>query len=120
MEALDITRIAAASLDAHLAENVQVLHVTDVTTLADYFVLATGNSTTQVRALGDHVEMALKNEGITPLRMDGHAGTSWVVFDYGTVIVHIFTQQTRDFYGLERLWQDAVPVALSELGITTL
>lgn len=118
MEALEITRIAAKALDDHLAENVQVLHVTDVTTLADYFVLATGNSTTQVRALGDYVETALKNEGVAPLRMDGHAASSWIVQDYGTVIVHVFTQQTRDFYGLERLWQDAVPVELSTLGIT--
>ena len=74
--------------------------------IADYFVIATGTSSTQVKSLSDYVETELKEQGIQPLHQEGYASSSWVLLDYGDVVVHIFTEQTRGFYDLERLWKD--------------
>lgn len=115
MNAMEIARIAARTLDTHKAEDLVALDVADVTSLADVFLFATGGSTTQVRALADYVEEELKKEGVTPARTDGLAGAAWIVQDYGDVILHVMTRQTRDFYGLERLWQDAAVIPLTEL-----
>ena len=115
MESSEMTRVIVSTLDQHKAENLLALRVSDVTSLADVFVFATGGSTTQVRALAEYVEDELGKRGVAPLRADGLAGASWIVQDYGDVIVHVMTQQNRDFYGLERLWQDAEVLPLAEL-----
>ncbi len=111
----DMVSKAAASLDKHKAENIRVIRVSDVTVVADYFVIANGTSTTQVRALGDYLEEDLRGQGITPLRTDGYRSPNWIALDYGAMIVHIFLEETRDFYDLERLWKDGEPVPLSDL-----
>lgn len=105
---------AAKILDAKKAQGLSVIRVEDVTVLADYFVIVTGNSSTQVRALADEVEFKLKQEGITPGHIEGHDTHSWVVLDYYSVIIHVFDPQAREYYDLERLWADGEKLNISE------
>lgn len=78
--------------------------------IADYFVIATGTSNTQVKALADEVEYRLKEKGVAPGHIEGYNSNSWVLLDYGSVVVHVFTQESRSFYDLDRLWQDGEEV----------
>ena len=98
-----------------LLESAQrLLEITELTTLADYFVLATGSSNTQINALVDNVEKVLTEEaGEEPLHREGYRGGTWVLLDYGCIAIHVFNQEARAFYGLERLWQDGRPVDLT-------
>lgn len=114
MESKELAIRLARALDAKKALNIRVLHVEDLTTVADYFVIATGTSTTHVGALADEAEFQLGREGVQVLRTEGHDGKRWVLLDYGSVIVHVFTQEAHDYYDLEHLWADAKPVPASE------
>ena len=98
--------IAVKALDSKKAVEISALEVGSLTIVADYFVIAAGTSTTQVRALADEVEYQLGLEGIEPRQIEGKA-TGWILLDYGTVVVHIFDRQSREYYNIERLWQDA-------------
>ena len=103
----ELARRIAAILDDKLAADIKILHVFDKTTVADYFVIAGGNSTTQVRALASEVDFKLGEEGITPLRSEGTSEGSWAVLDYGCVLVHVFLPDARAFYNLDKLWTDS-------------
>ena len=113
MEARELTRQIVVSLDKHKATNIKIIGVTDVTSLADYFVIAQGTSSTQVKALTDYVEFELGEQGVKPLRVEGYNAAGWILMDYGTVIVHVFEEETRRFYDLERLWKDGEPNELT-------
>ncbi len=103
------------SLDKHLAKEIRLIDVETVTSICDCFVIAHGNSSTQVRALSDYVEKEVNDKlGITPLRTEGYQSTGWVLIDYGEVIVHIFNEEMRGFYDLERLWKDGTDVDITE------
>ena len=99
-----------AILDLKKARGIKLLHVADKTVLADYFVICTGNSNTQTRALGDEVEYKLGLRGVDPVHYEGRDNNNWVVVDYGSVILHIFSGESRDFYKLEKLYGDAKAV----------
>lgn len=101
---------AVRSLDTHKAANIQVLDVSQVTSIADYFVIASGGSANQVRALSDYMEQDLDKEGIHPIRSEGYRTGDWITLDYGDMLVHLFRREVRDFYDLERLWADAAVV----------
>ncbi len=101
-------------LDARLAENIKLLHVTDKTIIADYFVICTGNSTTQIRALAGEVEYRIGESGLKPGHIEGEDVANWICMDYHSVIVHIFTEENRDLYRLEKLWDDATEIDISE------
>ncbi len=100
-------------LDKKKAEDIQALKVTDLTILADYFVIASGTSTTQVKALADEVEFQLGEAGIEPRGTEGFRGANWIVLDYDDIIVHVFYQDAREEYQLERLWADGEQVDIS-------
>ncbi len=102
-------------LDAHKAQEIKVLEVFDQTIVADYFVLCTGTSNTQVKGLAGEVEYKMGLAGVPDLRMEGYNEGSWVIIDYGSVLVHIFRRETRDFYNLEKLWSDAKDVDITAL-----
>ena len=110
MEPKALAGLAVASLDKHKAEDIKVIGVTELTSIADYFVIASGTSTTQVKALSDYVEEELGQQGVTPLRVEGYNASNWILMDYGTVLVHVFQRETRQFYDLERLWRDGSPL----------
>ena len=110
----EMTEIAVKALDDKKGRDIKVLRTADQTTLADYFIICSGSSNTQVRALAEAVEEALSKAGEEPHHIEGHRGGQWTLMDYSSVVVHVFTEEGREFYGLERLWSDAQPVDLSE------
>lgn len=105
--------VAVTALDSKKGKDIRVLHIEEQTTLADYFVICNGTSTTQVRALADAVEDAMSKAGEEPHHIEGHQGGEWTLLDYSSVVVHVFTEEGREFYSLERLWSDAAPVDIS-------
>ena len=104
---------AAKALDEKKGGDIAAIEITEQTTLADYFVLCTATSTTQIKALADVCEKALKDAGEPPHHIEGHRGGTWILLDFSSVVVHIFNEEAREFYDLERLWSDAAPVDLS-------
>ncbi len=106
--------IAVKALDSKKASKITALKVEDLTILANYFVIASASSTTQVRALADEVEYRLGEMGVKPKNIEGYQSQNWIVLDYYDIIVHVFLEETRDFYQLERLWADGTPVDISE------
>lgn len=115
MDPKELALMAAKALDDKKAKELQVLETGHLTTLADYFVICTGTSTTQVKALADFCEKTLKDAGEMPHHTEGHGDGGWVLLDYSSVIVHIFMPEAREFYKLERLWNDAVNVDLTDI-----
>ena len=92
-------------LDAKKAHDIEKIAVSDKTVIAEYFVICTGNSNTQVHSLTDEVEYQLGRQEVKPLRVEGKDGNAWIIMDYGTVIVHVFNREARQFYNLEKLYQ---------------
>ena len=106
---------AVKALDDHKGVDIRMLEITDVTTLADHFVICTGTSSTHVKSLCDSVEKAMDEAGEPVLRREGHRSGTWVLLDYGCLVVHVFTEETRQFYDLERLWSDARKIDLESI-----
>ena len=107
--------IAVKALDSRKAKNITALKVEDLTILANYFIIASATSTTQVKALVDEVEYQLGEKGVKPKSIEGYQSQTWIMLDYYDIIVHVFLEETRDFYQLERLWADGTPVDISEI-----
>lgn len=102
---------AARALDDKKGLQIKLLAVAEVTTLAEYFLICTGTSNTHVKTLCDAVEAAMDEVGEPLISREGHRGGTWVLLDFGSLIVHVFTDEARAFYDLERLWNDATPIA---------
>ncbi len=96
----------AEILDSKKARDIKILHVEDKTVIAEYFVLCTGNSSTQVKALAGEVEYRTEQRGLLPYSVEGRDNNSWILLDYSNVIVHIFSREAREFYNLEKLYED--------------
>ncbi len=111
----ELAEEAVKVLDAKKAENIKVLETADVTVLADYFIVCTAGSTTHIKTLSDEVEKRLSELGEPPIRTEGYRAGGWVLVDFGCVVVHIFTEETRQFYNLEHLWSDAPQKDISAL-----
>ena len=107
MESFEIITIAANALNEKKGRDISAIKVGDLTVLADYFLLCTANSSTQVRALADEVEEKAKEAGFNFHHREGYNGESWVLIDFLDVIVHVFDRENREFYALEHLWEDA-------------
>ena len=103
------------ALDEKKGMNIKLLKIDKVSSLADYFLICTGTSNTHVRTLCDYAEYTLEQLGEPMLGREGHRGNSWELLDYGTIVVHVFTEEARQFYALERLWADAETVDISEI-----
>ena len=112
----EMAKVAALALDEKLGKNITVMHTTDVTVLADYFVICTANSTSHIKSLVDIVEFKMEQEGEPAHKREGDRNSGWILLDFGCVIVHVFMEEARDFYGLERLWADAERVEIENLG----
>ena len=114
--AKELALLAARALADKKAKEIQALEIGDLTTLAEYFVIATGSSNTQINALVDNVEKVLHEEaGEEALHREGYRGGTWVLLDYGCIAIHVFSSEAREFYGLERLWRDGKPLDISEI-----
>ena len=114
--AKELALLAARALADKKAKEIPALEIGDLTTLAEYFVIATGASNTQINALVDNVEKVLHEEaGEEALHREGYRGGTWVLLDYGCIAVHVFSSEAREFYGLERLWRDGKPLDISDI-----
>ena len=106
-------KVIVKALDDKRAEDIDVLNISELTSLGDYFVICTCNSNVQVRAAADEVEVKAKEAGIEPLHVEGYRGGSWILIDLGDIIVHVMDRETREFYSLERLWDDAEKISVN-------
>ena len=112
----ELAILAAKALDEKKGKEISAIEITDITTLADYFVIATGSSNTQINALCGSVEKLLEEQaGEKPLRREGYRDGTWVLLDYGCICVHVFSAEARAFYDLERLWADAELVDIRDI-----
>ena len=109
--ALDVTR----ALDEKKGIDIKLLRIDKVSSLADYFLICTGTSNTHVKTLCDYAEYTMEQLGEPMLGREGHRGNSWELLDFGSVVVHVFTDEARKFYDLERLWADAEVVDLKDI-----
>jgi ribosome-associated protein len=114
-ESKKMARIAYSALEDKKGENIKVIKVRDITIVADYFIIANGTNASQVSSMVDHVEGCLGKEGFPVKRIEGVKNKSWVLMDYGDLVVHIFSKEDRLFYDLERIWRDGVDVSKDEL-----
>ena len=114
MDSQNILKIAANALNSKKARQLKALKIDDLTTLADYFLIATATSSTHVRALADEVEEKLKEASVEPHHIEGKS-TGWIVLDYSSVIVHVFTPAEREFYNLDSVWSDAEEISLDKI-----
>lgn len=113
MEAKELMENIVKVLDSKKAKDIRAIRIGDLTILGEYFVIATGTSSTQVKMLADEVDYQLGEKGVQPHRVEGYHSENWIILDYTDVIVHIFHEDTREFYDLERLWADGEKVDLS-------
>ena len=107
---LEVAKAIETFLDNKKGRDIKVLHVEDVSNIADYFVVCTATSNTHVKALSGEVEYQLERRGVTPYHIEGRDNNSWVVLDYCNVLVHIFNREARDFYNLDKLYENTTPV----------
>ena len=108
---LRAARAAARALDEKFGQDVVVLDITKISVLADYFVITSGNNPSQIQAMTEACEEAAAAAGLTLKHSEGRNDSSWCLLDFGTVIVHIFLKEAREFYNLERVWADASAVS---------
>ena len=109
--ALEVTK----ALDEKKGIDIKVLRIEKISSIADYFVICTGTVNTHVKTLCDYAEYTMEQLGESMLGREGHRGNSWELLDYGSVVVHVFTEEARKFYDLERLWADAEVVDLTDV-----
>lgn len=111
----ELAEIAVKALDSKKGKEIRLIRIDKITTLAEYFVICTGTSNTKINALCDAVEKELTEKGEEPLHREGYRGGTWVLLDYGCVVVHVFNDEARKFYSLEHLWADGEEVDLSAI-----
>lgn len=110
-----MVKLAYEALDEKKAEDIQIIEIKDISVIADYFIIANGNNASQVNALVDSVNEKLGRNGFEPKRIEGIRSASWILMDYGDVVVHVFSKEDRLFYNLERIWRDGKTVSKDQL-----
>lgn len=114
MTELQLAKDIVSILDNKKGSDIKLIRITEHSIVADYFVIVTGTSNTHVKALADEVEYELSQKGVAPHHIEGRA-TGWILLDYSSVLVHVFTGESREYYNLERLWQDAEIIDISDI-----
>lgn len=115
MESYELAILLARALDSKKGGDLKVLKTEGLTTLADYFVIGTATSNTQVKAMSDACEEAAEKNGERAHHIEGHRGGTWLLMDFSSVVVHVFTDEARKFYDLERLWGDAEEIDIAQI-----
>lgn len=115
MNSYEQSILTAKAISSKKGLNIKLIEIGDISSLADYMVIATGTSSTHVKAIADEVEYQLDEAGISVSHIEGYRSNSWVLLDYVDVIVHIFSDEAREFYDLERLWQDGKEIDISNI-----
>lgn len=106
---------AVDALEDKKAENIQIIDISEISPLADYFIIANGTNRNQVQALADNVEELLGKLGYERRPIEGYENANWILLDYKDIIIHVFDQESRNFYDLERIWRDGKAVTVEEL-----
>ena len=106
MESREMAKLAVKALEDKKGEEIRVIDISDVSVLADYFIIANGSNTNQVQALCDNVTEVLGRAGVHSRQVEGYETANWILLDFGDVIVHVFDKENRLFYDLERIWRD--------------
>lgn len=114
MTELELAREIVKVLDNKKGMDIKLIEITEHSIVADYFVIVSGTSNTHVKALADEVDYEISQKGIEPAHIEGRA-TGWILLDYSSVLVHVFTGESREYYNLERLWQDARAIDISDI-----
>ena len=110
MNSIEIARLAIRALEDKKAEEIKTIDISEVSVIADYFIIANGTNRSQIPALSDHVEETLGKAGVPLRQIEGYQNANWVLLDFHDVIIHIFDKENRLFYDLERIWRDGKPV----------
>lgn len=114
MTSKEMVKIAIQALEEKKGENIRIIDISKVSVLADYFIIAEGKNRNQIQALTDSVEKELGQKGIVPKQIEGYESANWVLMDYSDIIVHVFDNENRLFYDLERIWRDGICVDAKE------
>ncbi|MBQ1901344.1 MAG: ribosome silencing factor [Lachnospiraceae bacterium] len=115
MEIKDIVKEIYTALDDKMAEDITILDIREISVMADYFIIANSDNTSQMNAMKNAVENVMAMHGINAQQIEGGNNSSWILMDYEDVIVHLFSRDDRLFYNLERIWQDGKKVSIEEL-----
>jgi len=115
MDSKEMAKLVCTALEEKKAEDIKVINIEEVSVLADFFIIASGTNRNQVQAMADNVEETLGKEGVNPKQIEGYQTANWVLLDYGDVIVHVFDEENRLFYDLERIWRDGKSVEVENL-----
>lgn len=115
VETIEKLKLIIRAAEDKKAEDITVLDLKNLSSIADYFIICTAVTNTQVRAVVDHIEESLGKKGLHPARIEGYTVSEWVLMDYIDVIVHVFQPEVREYYALERLWIDAPRIEIDEL-----
>ena len=115
LTAKEVAYEVTKALDAKKGMDIKLLKINEISSLADYFLICTGTSNTHVKTLCDYAEHTLQELGEPMLGREGHRGNSWELLDFGSIVVHVFTDEARKFYDLERVWADAKQVDLKDI-----
>ena len=114
-ESRTMARLVCDALEDKKALDVKVIGLEKISTLADYFIIASGANRNQVQAMADNVDEMLGRAGHQPKQVEGYQSANWILMDYGDIVIHIFDEENRLFYDLERIWRDGQSVELSQL-----
>lgn len=115
MEAKEMAKLAIAALEDKKAEEIKVIDISHISTIADYFIISSGNNKAQIQTLTDHVAETLGKAGHPERHIEGYQNANWILMDFQDIIVHIFDRENRLFYDLERIWQDGIAIDKSSL-----
>ena len=114
-ESREMAKLAIQALEDKKAEDIRVIDISEVSVVADYFLIASGNNRSQIQAMADNVQETLGRAGFEMRQVEGYGTANWILLDYGDIIVHIFDKENRLFYNLERIWRDGKAIDVSEL-----
>ncbi len=115
MDAKEAAKLAVNALEDKKAQDLKIIDISDISTIADYFIIASGTNRTQIQALCDNVEETLGKAGIVKKQTEGYQNANWILMDFGDIVVHIFDKENRLFYDLERIWRDGKEIGAEEL-----
>ena len=115
MTSKELAKLACDSLDDKKALEIKVINIENVSTLADYFIIASGTNHNQVQAMADNVDETLGRAGYEPKQIEGYQNANWILMDYRDILIHIFDEENRLFYDLERIWRDGTVVEVEDL-----
>ena len=115
MTSKEIARLACEAVEEQKAQDVKIINIENVSTLADYFIIASGSNRNQVQAMADNVGEILGRAGVEQKQMEGYQNANWILMDYRDVVIHIFDEENRLFYDLERIWRDGSLINREEL-----